>query len=240
MLKTIILLVIAISLGIALGTAVSGRVRGNPPSTLDHYATGPTLEQIRRLASLVTLHVPISDVQVSKVSGYTGATSLVLIVKGDVEIGTDLRGARFEDIDRKAKRVTVVLPSPTIDRPRLNHDRTRIYRIDRDGLWRILPGQASEKELINSALQRAQRLLIDAARQASLIDESRRLTEDVLRSVFETFEWRVEIRWSGDGQLDAAAGQSASKQPCPPSRSLGCSLSSCHNHVTEDPKENRS
>jgi hypothetical protein len=90
----------------------------------------------------------------------------------------------------------------------LNLERTSIYRIDRDGLWRILPGAAGERELVNQALRQAQRMLVEAAQQTALDGEARRLTEQILGNLFAACGWQASIRW-----LDV---QDPSPEPDPP------------------------
>ena len=172
---------------------------------IEHHWTGPTLREVKRVASLITLNVPISDVQVSRLSGHVGGSSLILLVRGDVELGTDLQAAEFTEIDPDAKRVTLALPPPELSRPRLDLERTCVYRIDRGGLWKVLPGRAGERELINQALRQAQRMLVEAAQQTSLDGEARRLTQAILGSLFAACGWQMNIDWLDIGEASREA-----------------------------------
>ena len=201
--KTLIICLVALTIGVLAGGFLSARLHAHRRRQMSHQHAGPTLEQVQRLARLVTLNVPIADVQTSRLSGYVGSTSVVIVVKGDVEIGTDLSRATFDSLDVERSTAVLTLPPPTLSRPRLDHERTFIYRIDRTGLWKLSPGDAGQRDLINAALREAQRLLAAAARQSSLIDQSRRLAEEVLRGLFEASGWKIEIRWmaSSDDKL---------------------------------------
>lgn len=172
--------------------------------------SSPTIEQVRRLASLVTLHVVVSDVQVRTIHGYTGGVSLVLIVHGGVEVTSDLAAASLQQVDPLHKQAVLVLPPPEAVRPRLDHEHTRIYRIERTGLWRILPGQAGEAELANRALQQAQQVVEQAGGHPRLAAQARRHAEHVLAGFFEALGWRVRIEWQDAAPPPAASRPRAS------------------------------
>ncbi len=199
--KALTLFLIGLVVGAMLSTVTIRRPFAMRRRDIQHRWTGPTLREVKRVASLITLNVPISDVQVSRLSGYVGSTSLVLLVRGDVELGTNLQAAEFTEVNLDAQRATLALPPPELSRPRLDLERTCVYRIDRDGLWKILPGHAGERELINQALQQAQRMLIEAAQQTALDGEARRLTEEILGSLFAACEWQVSIHWLDVGGI---------------------------------------
>ncbi len=162
------------------------------------------IEQVRQLGELVSLEVPVSDVQTSTLEGVTGSVGLVLLVRGSVLIGTDLDQASLEAIDAQERTAVLVLPAPRTTRPRLDHERTHIYRTDRTGLWRLFPTPGAEAALYDRAMKQAQRLLEDAAAQPDLMDRSRQRTRDVLSPFFAALGWRVELRWA-DRRADAAA-----------------------------------
>jgi hypothetical protein len=170
-------------------------VHNNHPGTWNSESHSPTIEQIQQLASLTVLHVPVADVQVYTLTGYTGGIQAVLVVKGDVEISTDLAAARLEAVDADQRQAYLVLPAPTAVRPRLDHERTRIYKIDRSGLWQMMPGEAGERDLINRAMQDAQRLIGEIGGQAELVDQARSRTKEVLTNFLRVLGWQLEIRW---------------------------------------------
>jgi hypothetical protein len=119
-----------------------------------------SIEQIQELSELTTLCVQVSEVQEVKVQGYLGAVHALVLVQGEVEIGFDLSEARFNNIDSSNRTATLLLPEPTLRRPRLDHEKTRIVAVWQTGLWRWVPGQGEvNREIINQALQRAQHSL---------------------------------------------------------------------------------
>jgi len=169
--------------------------RGEVGDLFRRHASVPTVEQVRELASLVTLSVPISDVQLAELDGMTGGVRLALAVHGDVQIAANLARARFQDIDREQRSATLVLPRPEPQRPRLDHEKTRVLRIERRGLWRFLPGEAGERALTNRAHTAAQRLLTDAAHQPELIARACRHTERIIRGFFGALDWHIHVQW---------------------------------------------
>ncbi len=165
------------------------------PARFTHQSTALRLEEIQRLAELVVLRVPISDVQTASLAGFTGSTSVVLIVKGDVVISTDLRQSQLLDVNEQTRTARLLLPQPLAGRPRLDHQGTRVYRVDRTGLWALYPGQAAEGTVIDRAMQQAQGYLQQAADQPALINQARDQTQLVLTRFFNAMHWQVTIEF---------------------------------------------
>lgn len=155
----------------------------------------PTIEQIRQLAELVVLRISVNDIQTTTLSGYIGGIDLILIVHGEVQVACDLEKARFVSMDQRNKRVVLALPNPTITAPTLDHFRTKVYRISRTGMWRILPGPAGETQVVNMAMEHAQRILIDTVDLETLSVQAKTHTSTVLSEFFNSIGWHLEIAW---------------------------------------------
>ena len=160
-----------------------------------HRDTGPTLDQVRRLASLVTTKVEISDVTETSIDGYTGGVKAVLIVRGDVLLGVDLHGARFESKDEQAKVAVLVLPPPKATSPRLDHSKTKLFLVSRQGLWQVVPGDGGRTPAINLALGHAQEVITSAGNDPRLRERARQQVEQAITCLFAVVGWRVEVRW---------------------------------------------
>jgi hypothetical protein len=158
----------------------------------------PTVEQVRQLATLVSSRVEVADVQVTRIEGHTGAVRAVLIVRGDLLLGTDLSRARLEAVDPARKSAVLVLPPPAVTSPRVNHDRTRLFGVSESGLWQLTPGDAAQTAAVNEAYAQAQRLVAAAGSDPALLDRSRPQTERLVASFFEALGWHVTVRWSTD------------------------------------------
>ena len=181
-----LLLALGLTAGLYLATL---NTPPTPPSTR------PTLHQLHQLADLLTLRVPVSDVQVSRIAGYTGGIELVLLVHGNAHLGTDLARGQFKGVDTDARRATLELPMPEVRQASLDHASTRVYRIDRQGLWHIVPGQAGEVALVNRALERAQQVVAEVTADNELKQRARNHAEQVIHPFFGQLGWEIEIHW---------------------------------------------
>lgn len=160
-----------------------------------HQAPAPTIGQVKKLAGLITLDVPVTDIHTAQLEGATGSVSIVVSVAGDVQIATDLESAEFIDIDRPSMTAILRMQRPSPERPRVDHERTRILQIERSGLWAWVPGSAGEKTLTDHAMREAQRRLLDAAQKQELIDKACGQTETVVRDFFGALGWTVSVQW---------------------------------------------
>lgn len=193
--------------GFYVHTLVRPPAGGAGDSVRHSGSVGPTVEQVQKLSKLVSLRVPISDVQVSELRGFTGGLRLVLAVHGDVEIATDLSAASFEQIDPEKKTALLVLPRPRPMRPRLDHEKTRILELDRNGLWRWVNGEAGEQVLTNRAMAYAQQVLGEVAAKAEIADQGCRHTETVMREFFGAMGWTVTLQWKEPKVEEAVGGE---------------------------------
>ena len=156
----------------------------------------PTVEQVRQLSTLVTSRVEVADVQVTRIAGHTGGVRAVLVVRGDLLLGIDLSRARLEAVDPSQKKAVLVLPSPAVTSPRVDHERTRLFGVSESGLWQLAPGDAAQTAAVNEAYGQAQRLVAAAGRDPALLDRSRPQAERVLACFYEALGWHVTVRWS--------------------------------------------
>ena len=167
------------------------------PATAAGSSTGPTIEQVRRLAALTTLRVEVSDARVTELRGHTGGARAVLLVRGEILLGVDLSAARFRAVDPATKRVVLELPAPAVQVVRLDHQRTRLIGIWNDGLWAVAPGGGdADAATANAAYQEAEQAVAAVATEPAHIVSARAHAESVLRAFVEITGWTVEIRWS--------------------------------------------
>ena len=122
----------------------------------------------------------------------------VLVVKGDLLLGSDLSRARLEAVDPARKTAVLVLPTPAVTSPRVDHERTRLFAVSESGLWQLAPGDAAQTAAVNEAYEQAQRLVAAAGRDPALLDRSRPQAERVLTCFYEALGWHVTVRWSNE------------------------------------------
>jgi hypothetical protein len=195
MFKTLVRCVMLMLFGLTLGLFLSWRVK-MAEIFKSSPASAPSLEQIQDLSALVTTSVEIADVRLSELHGWTGGVQVALLVRGQYLLGTDLNRGRFEAIDTVAHTAVLVLPTPAVTAPRLDHNRTKVYAIIPYGLWQIVPSDRAEVAAVNQALLEAQQHLADDAHDALLVERSKRQAEAVLSRFFRAIGWDVTIRWS--------------------------------------------
>ncbi len=190
--------------GAGLGTGwLAGRWSGHWPFTAAPHPsaysidTGPTIQQVQSLSTLVTIRVDVADVQETHLNGRTGGVRAAVLVKGDFLLGTDLGRAVFKVMDRSERRAVLVLPQPRVTSPRLDLDRTRIFSLAESGLWLITPmDERTAAAVIQRAYRDAQKLVAHAAADPMLVDRARRQAEAVLATFFSATGWSVTVQWS--------------------------------------------
>ena len=170
----------------------------------------PPLIALEKMGQLVSVRVQFADVveftrtrsleipwSLWKIE-YAG-TRVLLIVKGDCLVGTDVRRGKYEAADPVNRRVTLVLPTPTVIQARLNHssaaDGTRLYAVSNQGIEALLPGDGNRMKAIDAAMSLAQTRVEAAGRAAEVILTAKENAELLLKSSFGSIGWTVNIAW---------------------------------------------
>jgi hypothetical protein len=146
--------------------------------------------------------VDVSDVLVRRIDGYTGGAQAVLLVKGDVDLNVDLRAAKLARVNDAKRFAVIVLTPPRTSRPRIDHARTRLVRIEKDGLWAAVPDQSPYTVVANEALADAQLRVEQAAGGGDVDTQSRNHVEEVLRTGCQALNWTVSVEWSDQASVD--------------------------------------
>lgn len=185
---TVLMLIIGGLLGMSLG----GRHRNSEPAEV----TAPVIGRITELADLVVLRVPVSKVHVTRIGGYVGSVSCVVLVHGELELlGTDLARARWGEVDSEAWTATLILTEPKIHRARLDHEQTSVYRIDHKGFWKALPSAEPARKILNQAMVEAQGCVEAAGEDSLYVERAKRHAEQVLQQFLGAMGWEVIIVW---------------------------------------------
>ena len=190
----IIWTILMLLIGGFLGASLGSRHRTVVPME----ATAPVIGRITELAELVVLRVPVSKVHVATLRGYVGSASCVVLVHGELELGTDLKLAEFTEVDTEARTATLKLVEPKVRRARLDHSQTSVYRIDRGGLWKALPSAEPARRIVNQAMIEAQDCVEAAGDDSQYVDRAKRHTEQVLIRFLEALGWEVKLVWATD------------------------------------------
>jgi len=178
---------------------------------LPHKPSLPPISSYEKMGHLVALKVNVADV-VEFTADSTldipwslwqvkyGATKVLLILRGDCSIATDLRAATYESIDPADRKVTIVLPAPAVLQPRVIHapsgqGGTRIYAVTDQGLDAIIPGDANRTKAIDAAMSLAQKKVEEAGRSAEAVDTAKENTELILKGMLAALGWNANIKW---------------------------------------------
>ena len=196
----IIWTVLVLFIGGVLGVCLGPRYRTNAPVAV----TAPVIGQITELADLVVLRVPVSKVHVTRVGGYVGAVDCVVLVNGELEVCTDLNLARFDEVDADARTAILILATPVVRHARLDHEQTSVYRIDRKGLWKVVPSSEPTRGVVNKAMNEAQACVKSAGEDPQLIERSKGQAEQLLSQYLEAMGWEVKLVWREiDSEIEA-------------------------------------
>jgi hypothetical protein len=199
---TFVLFLITTFLGLALLVSVPiiliklfDRAWPVAPPAVEVTSTGPTVEELVKLAQLVSLRVPVSDVMTANMpdGSYKGAW----VVKGDALIMVDLAEAEFLNNDEALRKVTVRLPQPRVVSPRIDHEKTVMWDMKATAwlpyrLWY----QSDPSVLLEEAMNRAQKVVELTARSDEYIAEGRKRTELLIKGFYERVGWTVDVQWA--------------------------------------------
>jgi len=192
-LKVGLILITVLAIGILAGTVWSGLRAGESAPAFEH--AGPTLQQVRSLASLVTTRVTLADAITSEIKGMGGSMSAVLVIRGDAEIAFDLQQARFSEIDSPGKRLILALPPPRVVQARVDHDHTKLFAVQRHGLWMLMRLDDVTRQLVDTSLREAQQTIERAAGDEAILATAREHAQQVLTAFASSLSWQLTIRW---------------------------------------------
>lgn len=188
MLKTLTNAVILVLVGaaIALGVSYASGVVGAQKTVIT--STGPTVEQVKELSELVVYRCQIADV----IKGESSAARAAILVKGDCDLAIDLNQAKVLDVDPARRTARIVLPLPRVMRPRVDHERTTVYSVDRTSLNPFVDDRG---RLLGQAMQEAQRLIEQAANSPDFVQAAKRHAEGNIKAFYRALGWTVSIEW---------------------------------------------
>src|SRR4051812_28247111 len=122
------------SLALSFDSSCRPRAQGEVPSL-----KCLTLEQLRDVCELSVVRLEVVAVVEARVTGMSGGASAVVLVRGDADLGIDLAAAKLTDLDPVARTATLMLPAPTVSRPRVDPALTKVVDLRRYGLWSVVP-----------------------------------------------------------------------------------------------------
>ena len=171
-----------------------------PPPVVIH-SEGPTVEKLERLSQLVTTRIQIADILVAEGNGCRGSW----LIKGDALLSVNLGQASITDKHDDTKQATITLPEPQVLQPRVNHERTRTWAVDRLA-W--MPWNADQDSLRDAVMAEAQKLVSHTAASAETLSQAKLTSETVLKGLYSEVGWNVAVKWgSSDSPKTATVAQ---------------------------------
>lgn len=123
-------------------------------------------------------------------------------MKGDATLCVDLSKAKIADKSEDTKQATIILPEPQVLQPRVNHERTRTWSVERVA-W--LPWNAGQDSLRDAVYAEAQRLVEHTSASPENIQAAKRAAETVLKAIYAEVGWQLTVGWAGTESPKAVA-----------------------------------
>lgn len=129
-----------------------------------------------------------------------GGTRVLMVVRGDCEVSTDLQAARYEQVQPVAKALRVVLPAPRMRPPRVSHAAREaggsyFYTVTSEGLEVLVPNSANHKTAINNGWAAAETDIGRYCSSPQWIAEAKKNAEKALAPMFAASGWSATFVW---------------------------------------------
>lgn len=178
----------------------------------------PPLVSLEKMGHLVSLKMNYSDVieftqpnavdiPYSQWEVRLGSTRVLLVARGDCTVATDLRQARYEDVDDRARTLTVVLPQPAPLQARISHAAradggSYFYAISDQGLQAFIPSAQTRTSAMNNVLATAQKAVQDACSQPAILNTAKENAAAVMQATLGATGWTPNIVWETRSAAD--------------------------------------
>ena len=131
---------------------------------------------------------------------HLGGTRILMVVRGDCEISTNLQVARYEQVQSEAKTLRVVLPAPRMLQPRVSHAAREaggsyFYTVSSEGLEILLPNSANHIAAMNSGWTAAEKDIGRYCGASQWVAEAKKNAEQVLAPMFHASGWSATFVW---------------------------------------------
>jgi hypothetical protein len=129
-----------------------------------------------------------------------GGTKVLLIARGDCTIATNLRAAKYQNIDAEKRTFTLLMPEPKPMQIRVNHEPREkggsyFYTISSEGLEPLIPDSSNRNLAINHSLAFAQKQIERSCNRPQIIALAKKNAENVLNATFQATGWKPTYEW---------------------------------------------
>lgn len=180
-LAILLLVVLCFGAGVWLGS------RGHLPPQVRSMT--PTVTQLERISELAATRVHVTDVLTAEGEGYRGSW----LIKGDALLSLDVSQAKFIHVNMETRTATVHLPQPRVTSARVDHDKTKIWNVEKT-TW--LPWRWGDQGLLrDAAMYHAQQLIESAAGSERNLALARSQAELLVRRMYDLVDWKIHVEW---------------------------------------------
>jgi hypothetical protein len=166
------------------------------------FSAGPRIEEVRKIAKLAVLRVQVADV----IEGRNAGGRALVLVRGDADMTIDLDQIEIAARDEASRAVTLTLPTPRPDRPRVDQERTRVYEITKVGLAAFNPFADPRAGLLQDCMRAAQKTVAQAVESQQFVTQAQERAELLLAAFYRELGWSVTIEWKAPAAMDGRHG----------------------------------
>jgi hypothetical protein len=175
-----------------LGVVVAMNAGWSGPGVTTARSLGPRVQEIQELSELVALRVQVADVLMAE---HSHGAEMALLVRGDCDLTIDLAQAEVLARDETARQAVIRLPQPVAVRPRVDHERTRVFQIRRTGWW---TWRDPREDLYAQGMEQAQQMVAHWGARPEQIEQARQHAARVLAAFYRELGWRVAVEWRSE------------------------------------------
>lgn len=149
----------------------------------------PTVTQLERIGELAATRVHVTDVLSAEGEGYRGSW----LIKGDALLSLDVSKATIVRVNTATRTATMRLPQPRVVSARVDHDRTKIWSVEKT-TW--LPWKWGDQGVLrDAAMYHAQQLIESAAASERNLALARSQTELIIHRMYDLVDWKIDVDW---------------------------------------------
>jgi hypothetical protein len=154
-------------------------------------SAGPKIEDVRAIAKLAVLRVQVANVLEGQNAGATG----IVMVRGDADMAVDLDRIEIAVRDDAQRTATLRIPTPRPDRPRVDHDRTKLYELRKTGLAALNPFADPRADILADTMRAAQAEVERAVQDQEFVTQAKAQAEVLLGAFYQKLGWSISVDW---------------------------------------------
>lgn len=154
-------------------------------------STGPKIEDVRAIAKLAVLRVQVANVLEGQNAGAVG----IVLVRGDADMAVDLERIEIAACDPEQRAATLRIPTPRPERPRVDHERTRVYELRKTGLAAFNPFADPRVDILVDTMRAAQTEVERAVQEEDFVAQAKAQAEMLLAAFYQKLGWSVAVEW---------------------------------------------